>query len=434
MLDKAKNHGLPAKYLRNVNIRWFQFDLSDMHTMLVSQDEKKLFSVKDGDVFVCEGGEPGRCAVWRGGNNEFVYQKALHRFRTTGAILPELLMYRLRHDAETGALADAFTGTTIKHFTRESVAAFQVPVPPLAEQKRIVAKLDGLLARVYACRERLDRVPAIIKRFRQSVLAAATSGELTREWREERGSTLRDWKRVRVDQLVTVKNGRAFPSADYRNDGVRLLRPGNLHVSGRVVWELNNTKCLPARYAEEFPSYLIRGGELVMNLTAQSLKDEFLGRVCMKTDDTVALLNQRLCAFYPAQTWDARKYLFVYFRSPSFRRYVDTLDSGTLIKHMHSKQVMGHELPLPPADEVAEICRRVEKLFDVADQSEARCAAARRIAERLAPSTLAKAFRGELVPREPKDEPASELLARVRGARGGAGEAARPKRRKSASP
>ena len=70
-------------------------------------------------------------------------------------MIPELLMLQLRHDAEKGALSDAFTGTTIKHLTRESLGRYKVPVPPLPEQKRIADKLDALLTRVEACRERL---------------------------------------------------------------------------------------------------------------------------------------------------------------------------------------------------------------------------------------------------------------------------------------
>ncbi|MEQ1843923.1 MAG: restriction endonuclease subunit S, partial [Verrucomicrobiales bacterium] len=170
--------------LRNINVRWSKFDLSDLKEVRVSEAERAHLSVLDGDLFICEGGEPGRSAVWRSGTNTIVYQKALHRFRTNGAIIPELLMHRLRLEAEVGTLHESFTGTTIKHLTRESLVRYEVPLPPLAEQKRIADKLEAVLGRVDACRARLDRVPALLKRFRQSVLAAATSGQLTEDWRE----------------------------------------------------------------------------------------------------------------------------------------------------------------------------------------------------------------------------------------------------------
>ncbi|QPN62641.1 hypothetical protein [Synechococcus sp. CBW1004] len=122
MLDKSKNQGIPVQYLRNLNVRWFRFQVEDVLSLLASPDEIEKLSIVDGDLLICEGGEPGRCAVWRGGANAFVYQKALHRFRSHGGIEPEILMYMLRHRSETGALSDSFTGTTIKHLTRESLA------------------------------------------------------------------------------------------------------------------------------------------------------------------------------------------------------------------------------------------------------------------------------------------------------------------------
>jgi type I restriction enzyme, S subunit len=81
-------------------------------------------------------------------------------------------------------------------------------------------------------------------------------------------------------------------------------------------------------------------GELLMNLTAQSLKDEFLGRVCINADDVPALLNQRIARFINHGTDDLRRFLFIYFKSHKFRSYVNTLDTGSLIRHMHSKQVL----------------------------------------------------------------------------------------------
>jgi len=92
-------------------------------------------------------------------------------------------MHRLRLEAEVGSLHESFTGTTIKHLTRETLVKYEVPLPPLAEQKRIAEKLEAVLGRVDACGA---RVPALLKRFRQSVLAAATSGQLTEDWREEK--------------------------------------------------------------------------------------------------------------------------------------------------------------------------------------------------------------------------------------------------------
>lgn len=348
--------------------------------------------------------------------------------KPTAATNNRFVFHWLKHPSFVGYATEVSHGLNMPRLGTDAGKNAPFVLAPLAEQERIADKLDALLARVDACRERLDRVPSILKRFRQSVLAAATSGALTHEWRDERGRSTEEWNRVRVKDIVTIKNGRAFPSSDYGLEGVRLLRPGNLHASGRVEWDGSNTRRLPIRYVKEFPGFLLGQGELLMNLTAQSLKDEFLGRACLKRDSEPALLNQRICAFYPSVEWDVRPYLFLYFRSPVFRKYVDTLDSGTLIKHMHSKQLLEHELSLPPKDEGEEICRRTESLLAAGEQVERKLATLVDQLSALPDALVAKAFRGELVPQDPNDEPASKLLARLRAHPASVATTEKPKR------
>jgi type I restriction enzyme S subunit len=293
------------------------------------------------------------------------------------------------------------TGTTFKAISGDFIRSLPIPLPPLPEQERIAARLDLLLGKLKSARGRFDALPQIIARFRKSVLAEAVSGRLTEEWREERG--LLEWNDFEIGKIVKILNGRAFPSERYTDTGIKLLRPGNLSSSGIVTWTSENTRCLPAQYGTDYPEYILKKNDLVMNLTAQSLKDEFLGRVCLYKDDDHALLNQRICVFYPDKRYVSNEYLWVFFRSNLFRTYVDTLDSGTLIKHMHTKQLVSLSIPLPSLHEQAEIVRRVDALFAKADALEAKVKAARALADRLEPSILAKAFRGELSEQIPEE-------------------------------
>ena len=339
------------------------------------------------------------------------------------------------HDFLRGGVANMTGAVGLRRVPKQFVESYLVPIPPAAEQTRIAQKLDELLAQVDTLKTRIDAIPALLKRFRQSVLAAAVSGRLTEEWRRdfERNSD-RDsstsfpasWVLTRLDQCVHAQNGKAFPSSDYKDAGVRLIRPGNLHSAGRVVWTISNTVCLDEAYLSGNDRYLVRAGDIVMNLTAQSLKDDFLGRVCTYVDEAPALLNQRQCVFvFDGDSPLMKEYLFCYFRSPQFRAFVDTLDSGSLIKHMYTKQLSDHEIAVPPADEQTEIVRRVEQLFAFADQLEAKVATAQARIDRLTQSILAKAFRGELVPQDPNDEPASVLLERIQAQRAAAPKARR---------
>ena len=341
------------------------------------------------------------------------------------------------------------TGVQLPRISFASLSRFPVALPPSAEQRRIVAKIEELLAHVNAAQERIEKLAELLRQFQQTVSAAACSGKLTKDWRSRHASAATfqpakpdvpsnglpaadehlsrfefpgTWIRCRVDALVSVQNGRAFPSKEYRRTGVKLLRPGNLHISGAIVWNDQNTVRLPPVCVKRYPSYLLGSGELVMNLTAQSLKDEFLGRVCLKQDNDAALLNQRIARLSPLNKgFDVRPYLFIYFKSLLFRDFVDGLDTGSLIRHMHSKDVARHVVPVPPAEEQTAIVARVSEMFRVVETVKRRLEAMpTALAMRMA--ILHKAFSGRLVPTEAElaqadgreYEPASAFLKRIR--------------------
>jgi type I restriction enzyme S subunit len=169
MLDKAKNRGTPTAYLRNV---------TGVLEMRFTEDEMEFFDIRDGDLIVCEGGEPARAAVWRQGPTRLKYQKALHRVRTSAGISPKYLAHFLRHAANTDLPTPLLTGTTIKHLPRTAFLRPGLPLPPAAEQHRIVAKLDSLFARTRSAREELARIPRLIEHYKQANLAKAFRGEL----------------------------------------------------------------------------------------------------------------------------------------------------------------------------------------------------------------------------------------------------------------
>jgi len=178
MLDGSKNKGISMRYLRNINVRWFGFDLESLKEIRITQAEKESLSIKTGDVFVCEGGEPGRSAVWKAKENNMTFQKALHRVRMKISFLPDLLVYNLKVDADTKKLDELFTGSTIKHFTGRSLAVYPVAIPPLEEQKEIVRQVDKLFALADKVEEHYQKAWARVDALSQSVLAKAFRGEL----------------------------------------------------------------------------------------------------------------------------------------------------------------------------------------------------------------------------------------------------------------
>lgn len=325
-----------------------------------------------------------------------------------------------------------------------------IALPPLTEQRCIVSKIDALFAESKTVHEALGRIPVLLRELRQSVLIKAFKGELAsremhdvpalelvdRSKRQEphanrprrhgrRKTTMeaRDstgpaelpegWAWVRFEDIAFAQNGRSFPSKFYTDKGIRLLRPGNLHVSGRVVWTPQNTRYLPESFSDQYPEFLVRDNELIMNLTAQSLRDEFLGRVCMTDQETRCLLNQRQARIRTTEAIDIR-YLFWVLKSPVFRNFVKGLESGTLIQHMFTWQVNEFMLPLAPLKEQKKVVRKIEECLAYADEVEKITELALNRISRIDQSILSKAFRGELVSQNPTDEPASVLLGRIK--------------------
>ncbi|MEV6811762.1 restriction endonuclease subunit S [Micromonospora sp. NPDC051296] len=175
MLDRKAGSGRHLKpYLRNVNVQWGRIDESDILTMDIPPEQEERFGLRRGDLLVCEGGEVGRCAIWSGGDSYMGYQKALHRVRPLGGIDSRYLRYLLEHLSLRKIVLAYSTGSTIKHLPQEQLRVLSVPVPPLAEQYRIVAALDDGLSRLDAGLVILEKTEARMAKLRAVLGTAAT--------------------------------------------------------------------------------------------------------------------------------------------------------------------------------------------------------------------------------------------------------------------
>ena len=144
MLDKNKNQGTYHPYLGNKQVRWGSFDLDDLAEMRFEDHEHERYGLRFGDLVVCEGGEPGRCALWKDEVPNMKIQKALHRIRPKPELDSTYLHYWFCYAGKFELLEPYFTGTTIKHLTGKAIAELPVPLPPLPEQKAIVHILGTL--------------------------------------------------------------------------------------------------------------------------------------------------------------------------------------------------------------------------------------------------------------------------------------------------
>ena len=229
MLDKAKNTGPLRRYLRNANVQWFRFDLNDVHELRLEDRDLAAHNLQIGDLVICEGGEPGRLAICDETVNGMVIQKALHRVRPSSDIDPRYLAYVIQRHARTGLLSTFFTGATIKHLTGKALASVPVPVPPLAEQERIVTKVGVLMELCDELEARQERRHRATTRFRGSALHALTEAETPDDLRSA-------WGRVNANWPVLTE------SSDVLSDLRRTIL--QLAVRGRLVPQLEQENSL----------------------------------------------------------------------------------------------------------------------------------------------------------------------------------------------
>lgn len=365
--------------------------------------------------------------------------------------------------------AENMTGAVgLRRVPKQFVESYPVQVPPAAEQTRIAAKLDELLAQVDTLKARIDGIPALLKRFRQSVLAAAVSGRLTEEWRlkdplplmtgiqlmAETADRKRAWSedneshnevgRVRkrlsefaakhmsqndlpsswcwaeledVSLLVVDCHNKTAP---YEKDGIPLVRTSNIR-DGSFLWA-------DLRYVnEETYRFWSRRctpepGDIVFTREAP------MGEAAIIPAGKMICLGQRTMLIRCIPECTSAEFVLLALRDPKFKARSEKLAVGTGVKHYRVGDVSDLLIPVPPKTEQTEIVRRVEQLFAFADQLEARVKAAQVRIDRLTQSILAKAFRGELVPQDPNDEPASVLLERIKAQRAAAPKAKRGRR------
>jgi type I restriction enzyme S subunit len=430
MLDKAKNKGVPRPYLRNINVRWFGFDLSDLLEMPFENEELFEFSLRAGDVMICEGGEPGRAAVWDDRAKGIYFQKAIHRVRFAPVVDPAYFVNALRASADDGRLAAYFTGVGIKHFTGKGLDAYRFPLPPVAEQHRIVAKVDELMAlcdRLEAARaEReatrdrfttaslarlstpdpdtfgdearfaIDALPALtaradqIKQLRETILNLAVRGKLV-------GNAEGGFKPVGAYR--SLQNGYAFKSGWFTKQGIRLLRNANIG-HGTVRWD--DTVFLPPEREKEFERFLLNERDIVLTLDRPFIvTGTKVARITAA--DIPSLLLQRVGRFVDKAPGLSDDYLFMWIKSPHFNEQIDPGRSNG-VPHISSKQVEAAEIFVPPLAEQARIVAKIDELMALCDRLEASLTDADDTRLRLLDALLAEA----LTPDEERELEAAE--------------------------
>ncbi|MBI4660017.1 MAG: restriction endonuclease subunit S [Verrucomicrobia bacterium] len=372
-------------------------------------------------------------------DSRFPYDEAFvneHVFicRPRKEIEPQFLFRFLTSMDGQKRILENFKGSAQGGINQTFAPNTEVPLAPLTEQRRIVAKLETLLGKVDASQQRLAKIPVLLKRFRHSVLAAACSGRLTADWREERTTDCTD----DTDKKPSVKSAKSVVKNWVSEDLPELPETWSWVALG------DYSRCFRGRFTprpRNDPRYfggkhpfiqignLPREGGFVTSHT-QTLNDEGLavsrkfpkGTVVIAivgaTIGNTGVLAYDMCvtdSIVGLETGDelGNRYVELFLRHKKDDIRQTSYSSGGQ-PNINLAALNPYPLALPPLPEQQEIVRRVEGLFALADQLEERLAKARGQVAKLTPSLLARAFAGKLVPQDPNDEPAADLLKRLK--------------------
>ena len=404
-------------------------------------DEEKYselsgFHVNQGDFLISCSGTMGRITHVPIGAPSGVINQALLRIRLQDQfILPDYFLKLFRSPLIQNSVLNKTVGGAIQNLAAvKELKTIPLPIAPLSEQKRIVEKLDSLLAQVDTIQQRLNNLPNIIKRFRQSVLAAAVSGKLTEQWRSENWEEVKplystlleknthkpkpyvssepnslipsNWVWSRLGDIFVLKSGKSVKATEELAEGdFPFFKVGDMNHSLNTLLMSHTEKFVSeavigknGKFPEGSIVFPKRGGAIATN------KKRILKQESLVDLNTMAIITpkevDKLYVFRWLQTID-----------------LGQLNTGSTIPQVNNGDIEPLWFPLAPLKEQTEIVRLVEQYFALADTLEKNLTNAKKRVDNLTQSILAKAFRGELVPQDPNDEPAEQLLERIKTAR-----------------
>jgi type I restriction enzyme, S subunit len=419
--------GLPIIRIQNLNRPDAEFNYCDTEV-----DER--FLVEPGELLFAWSGTPGTsfgAHIWNG--PKAILNQHIFRVRFDESQIDKEFFRRAINANLDELINKAHGGVGLAHVTKGKFEATEVVLPPSAEQHRIVAKLDALTVRLTRARAELGRVPQLAEQYKRAVLAEAFRGDLTCHWRvEQEAEPVRPrsaieirskftslgsfdppyrlpstWEWLRLPELGDLDRGKSRHRP--RNDARLFGGPYPFIQTGEVR---QATRFLTS-YSETYSDFglaqsrLWPVGTVCITIAANIAETAILGIEACFPDSVVGFLAD-------ANRADPS---YVEFFLRTARAELAAFAPATAQKNINLDTLANVRVPVPPMPEQIEIVRRVEAAFTRADRLECEAARARALLDRLEATILAKTFRGELVPQDPNDEPASVMVDRIRAQR-----------------
>ncbi|WP_084474252.1 restriction endonuclease subunit S [Deinococcus pimensis] len=447
---KRGSFELKLPYLRVANVYANSLKLDDVEEVGVLPTEIARTLLKKNDLLVVEGnGSPdhiGRVALWDGSIETCLHQNHLIKVRLAGTAPKFVLYWLLSKEGRAYIRSVSSSSSGLYTLSIGKVEGLPVPVAPIQEQERIVARIEELLSKLDSGTAALHKTKALLKLYRQSVLHAGVSGQLTQVWRKQQGEQLEsaDVQLERVLQqrreaweasekkgkykepkgpsetnLPSVPQGwvwTTFEQAsyrvtvgfvgqmkhEYRDEGVPFLRSQNVRPNR---YEPEGLRYISNQFHDRISKSEVRSGDLVVVRsgsvgTACAIPEDFGEGNC---SDLVIVQRPYFNAKFAA-----------YYMNSMARANVSARKVGIGLEHFNTSALASMALPFPTVAEQAQIVAEVERRLSVLDKLEVTVNSELKRAKQTRQGILRKAFRGELIPQDPNDEPTSVLLERIK--------------------
>jgi type I restriction enzyme S subunit len=472
-LDSGRNNGTPRDYITTSNLYWGRFELTNVRKMLIQDDEMDKCTARKNDLLICEGGEAGRAAVWTA-NYEVCFQNHIHRARLWGDINPFFVYRFLEKISLTGEINAHRKGIGISNLSSGALAMIPLPLPPLDEQVRIVAKVDELMALCdkleaqQQARETRKAVlaQALLTRFaeeptqanlhslfhssraitpadlRKAIISVAFQGKLvlqnpndapvidlvnelrqsermTSKWggpitEAEQPDRLPDlWEWVRLGEVCALKHGYAFASEYFTADPAPfvLTTPGNFYENGGFRDRPSKRKYYSGPVD---PVFILKPGDLIIPMTEQAAG--LLGSPAFIPDDGMVYIHNQRLGKLTFIEFIAPEFAFWFCNSDYFRGELARTCTGMKVRHTSPDRILRVLFPVPPLAEQRKIVLKVDELMALVDKLEVQLSTANTVGKRLV-ETVVSALTG-IATSDEQDltvkAPPTELIAILR--------------------
>ena len=340
MLDKKKNKGELHPYLGNIHVRWGRFNLEDLPEMRFENHEHDRYGLKGGDLVVCEGGEPGRCALWSGQVPDMKIQKALHRVRPHACLDSQYLLYWFLEAGQRNFFDQYFTGATIKHLPGEKLAKIEVDVPDLPTQRKIA----GFLSAYDDLIENNLRRIRILEEMAQSLYREwfvhfrFPGHQSTKMTDSPLGPIPEGWERKLLGEIAEFRLGKMLDKKKNKGEFMPYLANVNVRWGKFELDDLREMRFKP----DELDTYGLRVGDIVMCEGGEP------GRCAVWSEQIPGMMIQK--ALHRIRCRENMNHSFLYhsLRYLGQGGHLAGLFTGATIKHLPRQQLAKVAVVVPP--------------------------------------------------------------------------------------